>query len=80
MIFKKMNTGNRSTYDVLIIDSISDAVYGNIALLKNNADYDPEPFVVALGYDIADGTWRSGWYYETEDIAKNVFYRHTAGL
>lgn len=80
MIFKKMNIGNRSTYDVLLIDSISDNVYGNIALLKNNSEYDPEPFVVALGYDLDTGTWASGWYYSELDNALKAFYRHTIGI
>lgn len=74
MIFKKMNIGNRNTYDCLIIDSISDTV-GNIAILKNNADYDPEPYVIVYGYDLDDGTWKYGNYYGTLEQAKNQYYK-----
>ena len=80
MIFKKTNIGNRNTYDVLIIDSIADTVYGNIALLKNNLEHDPQPFIIALGYDMESGTWRSGWYYTDIADAKNAFYLHTLGI
>lgn len=80
MIFKKMNIGNRNTYDCLIIDSISDSLYGNIALLRNNLDYDPEPFIVALGYDTDNGTWKNGWYYPDLESAKDAFFKHTIGL
>lgn len=79
MITKKMNIGNRNTYDIIIIDGISD-INGNVAILKNNLPHDPEPYVVALGYDIDNGTWKNGWYYETLEEAKKAFYRHTIGL
>jgi len=75
-----MNIGNRQTYDILIIDGISDNVYNNIALLKNTRKNDPEPYVVALGYDINNGIWASGWYYDKLEDAKKSFYRHTIGL
>lgn len=77
---KKLNIGNRSTYDILIIDGISDNVYKKIALLKNNLEHDPEPYVVALGFDLDNGTWASGWYYSDLENAKKAFYKHTIGL
>lgn len=80
MIFKKTNIGNRNNYDVLVIDGINDTLYKNVALLKNNSEYDPEPFIVALGYDMESGTWKSGWYYDNINSAKNAFYKHTIGI
>ena len=80
MIFKKTNIGNRNTYDILIIDGVSDTVYGNIAILKNNLEHDPQPYVVALGYDMETGTWKNGWYYTELSDAKKSFYRHTIGI
>ena len=80
MIMKKLNIGNRKEYDVLVLDGTSDSVYKVVALLKSNAKHDPEPFVVAIGYDLTDGIWRSGWYYETLEQAKRSFYLHTLGI
>ena len=80
MIDTKTNIGNRQTYEILIIDGISDTVYKKIALLKNTRENDPEPFIVALGYDTTNGTWSSGWYYSSLESAKNAFYKHTIGI
>ena len=79
MLYKKTNIGNTNTYDVLVLDGINDTLYKNIALLKNNSDYDPEPYVIALGYHLETGTWKNGWYYETLEQAKRSFYTHTRG-
>ena len=80
MIFKKTNIGNRNEYNVLIIDGISDTVYKTVAILENTRENDPEPYVVALGYDLDNGTWASGWYYSELEYAKNAFYKHTVGI
>ena len=74
MILKKLNIGNREMYTVLIIDSISDSI-GNVALLKNDRENDPQPFVVAFGYDLENGTWSYGKYYDTLEQAKKIFYK-----
>ena len=79
MLLKKMNIGNRNEYNVLILDGISDTLYKNIALLENTRENDPEPYVVALGYDLDNGTWASGWYYSNLKNAKDAFFRHTIG-
>lgn len=79
MIMKKTNIGNRNTYDILILDGIND-ILGNVAILKNNLSHDPQPYVVALGYDMDNGTWGTGWYYSELDDAKKSFYRFTIGL
>ena len=75
MIFNKINIGNRNMYSVLIIDGISDTI-GNVALLKNDRENDPQPFVVAFGYDLEDGTWDYGRYFSTLENAKKGFYNH----
>lgn len=79
MIFKKTNIGNRNEYNVLIIDSISDSI-GNVAILKNNQPNDPEPYVIAYGYDIDNGTWNYGKYYSELSDAKKTFYKNMKGL
>lgn len=70
-----MNIGNRNTYDILVIDGISDND-GNVAILKNNLPHDPQPFVVAFGYDLENGTWSYGWYFTYLPDAKKSFYSH----
>lgn len=79
MITKKMNIGNRNTYDILIIDGISDII-GNVAILKNNLENDPQPYVIAYGYDMVDGTWNYGKYFTYLSDAKQVFYNHMKSL
>ena len=75
MITKKTNIGNRNTYDILIIDGISDII-GNVAILKNNLENDPQPYVIAYGYDIDNGTWNYGKYFSELSDAKKSFYNH----
>lgn len=79
MITKKTNIGNRNTYDILVIDGISDII-GNVAILKNNRPNDPEPFVIAYGYDIENGTWNYGRYFTSLEDAKKTFYKKMKGL
>lgn len=79
MITKKMNIGNRNTYDILIIDGISDII-GNVAILKNNLENDPQPYVIAYGYDIDNGTWNYGKYFSELSDAKKSFYKHIKNI
>lgn len=79
MIFKKMNIGNRNNYNVLIMDGISDTI-GIIAILKNERENDPQPYVIAYGYDMTDGTWNYGRYYNNLSDAKKTFYKYMKGL
>ena len=79
MIKQQTNVGNRQTYNILIIDGISDTLYKTVALLENTRENDPEPFIVALGYDITNGTWLTGWYYSDLKNAKKSFFKHTIG-
>lgn len=79
MILKKTNIGNRNTYDILIIDGISDII-GNVAVLKNDLENDPQPYVIAYGYDIDNGTWNYGKYFSELSDAKKSFYNHMKNL
>ena len=79
MITKKTNIGNRNTYDILVIDGISDTI-GNVAILKNNSEHDYQPFVVAFGYDLENGTWSYGWYFSHLSDAKKTFYEHIQSI
>ena len=79
MILKKLNIGNRNEYDILIIDGISDII-GDVAILKNNLPHDPQPYVIAYGYDMVDGTWNYGKYFSELSDAKKSFYKHMKGL
>ena len=79
MILKKLNIGNRNEYDILIIDGISDII-GNVAILKNNLPHDPQPYVIAYGYDMENGTWSYVKYFTYLSDAKQVFYNHIKNI
>ena len=79
MITKKMNIGNRDTYDILVIDGISDTI-GNVAILRNNRENDPYPYVIAYGYDMENGTWANGSYFRYLADTKKSFYNHIKNI